>query len=103
MNKLPVSDLFLSEMRSLSKTAIKVYLVLSYYAGKEEFGDVYLSHNDMRCSPLPTGGFLAPSSDYSTMLKAIKELESKGLVVVHRNKEEGRKPMTNVYELVGLW
>jgi len=96
---IQVSDDFLIALRDLTKTAIKIYILLCYKKAKVCADDVEISHSNLRLMYI-NNDFTAVCSDYPTFLKALKELEAKSLIEVYRANTARGKPLTNIYTIL---
>lgn len=106
--ELRISKKFLKFMPYLTKTAIKVYLSLSFhrhkaYANNKSTKRIKISHSEILINEFEEDSiyylrdFFGVSNDYSTFLKAIKQLEYNKLIRIKRSKTPNGKPLTNVY------
>lgn len=103
---LPISRKFLKEMNSLSKTAIKIYLSLSFHRSKSielthHGNKISVSHREIRMNEFYSDKYNSKcfyvGSDARTYYKAIKELEKKALIQVIRTHTKKGKPLPNIY------
>jgi hypothetical protein len=103
---LPISRKFLKEMNSLSKTAIKIYLSLSFHrskfiAKKHQGNKIKVSHREIRINEFYpdryNSSFMGVCNDERSYYKAIKELEEKTLIRIIRTQTKNGKPLPNIY------
>jgi hypothetical protein len=103
---LPTSRKFLEEMNSLSKTAIKIYISLSFHRSKSielthHGNKISVSHREIRVNEFYPDRYNSKcfyvNNDERTYYKAIKELERKHLIQVVRTYSKKGKPLPNIY------
>jgi len=103
---LPTSERFLKEMSSLSKTAIKIYISLSFHRSKSitkkgQGSKINVSHREIRINefyPDENGfNFFGIANCERAYYRAMKELEKKSLIQIKRNYTKNGKPLANTY------
>lgn len=103
---LPVSKEFLIQMGNLSKTAIKIYLSLSFHRAKtidkkRQSKKISVSHREIRINEFSPDVYRSEwfgvCNDERAYYRAVKELEEKKLITIIRIHAENGKPLPNVY------
>lgn len=101
-HELEISERFLKNMITLTKTAIRVYISLAFHKSKR--GDnFYASHKEIAINVFDDNSWypewFGVVTCHNAFLKAIKQLEELGLIKVHRSKTLNGKPLINRYEV----